>query len=255
MCVEDGCAVGNGMLRDGGPLLWIGVVGRHHVVQILIKVCGRFLVGLVFVVTNRPTVHAVLAGLPPPSVQNTHVDAAVEANLHAARTARLPGSARRVEPHIGALGHELGQPDAVIGDEHKAQLLLVLFSRVDDLLDELLSRFILRMGLSGEDKLYAVEGEVKEILEVREDERGSFVGGGSPGEGDGKQLIGEAGPRNGVDVADELFWRLAWLLDRFIGYAVCSVQGLRLLPPIGDVSRRRGPGIQGRSSSNGEPRW
>ena len=72
------------------------------------------------------------------------------------------------------------------------------------LLDDLLARLVLRVGLAGEDELHRPVGVAEDFggpVDVCEDERGPLVGCEAAGKADGERAVAPAG--RGVAEGDE----------------------------------------------------
>ena len=95
---------------------------RHHLVLEnvieLLRVVPILLVlvGILALLTDRPTIAAVV-GLGPPAIQDANVGGAVQAGLLAAGAAGFVGPARRVQPDIHALDEPAGDIHIVLLEE------------------------------------------------------------------------------------------------------------------------------------------
>ena len=90
----------------------------------------------------------------PPAVQFRKIDAAIDEHFHAARPARLPGPARRVEPDIHALHQTLGQMHVVVTEEDHVGADFGPPDEMHPFLDQGLSRLVRRMRLARDDELH-----------------------------------------------------------------------------------------------------
>ena len=109
-------------------------------------------VGLVLERRDGPAVVAVVHLVPPP-VEHRAVDASVQHGLHPARSARLVGSPRGVEPHVASLVEAATDGDVVVLHERHAVTELRTAGEAHDPLDQLLALVVGGMGLAGEHEL------------------------------------------------------------------------------------------------------
>ena len=98
--------------------------------------------------------HFRRVGFRPPAVQLREIDAAIDEHLHAARSARLPGSPWRVDPDIHPLHQVLGQQHVVVAQEDDVGADFRPADELYPFMDQGLSRPVLRMGLAGDDELH-----------------------------------------------------------------------------------------------------
>ena len=98
------------------------------------------------------------------------------------------------------------------------QFLLV----VDDHLDQGLARFILGVGLAGEDEVdrpFVGQNRAEQFVDVLEDQVGPLVGRETPGETDGEDLrfqgvagVGQMGKQLGGSIQVSCIW-LRWAIS------------------------------------------
>ena len=154
-------------------------------------------VGLVLGRGDGPPVLPV-EHLVPPAVEHRAVEGAVEHRLHAARAARLLGSAGCVEPHVAALDQGPGHGDVVVLDERDPVAHVDLAGEHRHLADQLLSLLVGRMGLAREHQLHGSVGrqhQGAEAIRLGQQQRGPLVGREAAGEADGEHVgIELAGP-------------------------------------------------------------
>ena len=107
---------------------------------------------LVAVPQRPPNFGAVRLG--PPAVQFRQIDPSIDEDLHAARSTRLPGSLRRVDPDVHPLHQMLRQQHIVVAQEDDVRPGLWLAYEVYPFMDQDLPRPVLRMSLAGNDQLH-----------------------------------------------------------------------------------------------------
>src|SRR4030095_11496835 len=99
--------------------------------------------------------HLVDVGLSPPAIQLRQVKTAVRQYLHSARTTRLPRPARVVDPNVNALHQLLGELHVIIPEkDYMRPHFGTTPDEVSPLADHRLARFICRMSLTRNEKLY-----------------------------------------------------------------------------------------------------
>ena len=147
-------------------------------------------VGVGSAVADGEAVEPVV-GLGPPAVEYGQIEAAVEHDLLAAGAGGLERTARIVEPHIDALDQVAADVDVVVLDEDELVAELGVAHHARDLLQDSLSRLVVRMRLAGEQELHRALGIVDhrgQALDVGEDQVGALVGGEPAREADGQRI-------------------------------------------------------------------
>ena len=118
----------------------------------------------------------------------------VHCSLLSGSTGCLERTGRIVEPYVHALNHTLCEGDVISRDEDDAAEEPVLLGDFNDLLDEVLSGSVGRMGLAGEDELYRalrVVHDLSKPVKVAEEQGCSLVGGETTGKTDGQGIVAE----------------------------------------------------------------
>ena len=203
------------------------VVGRSNVVlQNLVNGGGvQFVLEVVVVVglfNGKSPAGAFLVAFHPPAIQHGEVHGAVHGRFFAGSTGGLLRTGRIVHPHIHALDHALSQRNIVAGHKHDLADETGILGNIHNLLDQVLTGFIGRMGLTREEELHRLGGIVHNLVQtvqVAEQQRSALIRGKTTGEADGKDIVAERF-HNGDD----------------LGRAVMVGQGLVLetLPQEGD---------------------
>ena len=135
-----------------------------------------------------------LVALDPPSVKHGEVHHTIHGALLTGSTGCLLRTGRIVEPYIHALYESLGEGDVITRNEHDLAEETRILGYVHNLLDEVLAGLVGRMGLSGEDELNRhlriVHNRI-EPVQVAEEQGCSLVGGETPCETDGEDVVAE----------------------------------------------------------------
>ena len=129
--------------------------------------------------------------LAPPAVEDAEVQAAARWQFHAARAARFERAARIVQPEVHALIEAAADVVIVVLDEDDAPLEFRHPAEAIHVLDEPLPRLVLRVRLSGEDKLHrpiSVVQQPLQALDVAEEQSRALVGRKAPREADREHL-------------------------------------------------------------------
>src|SRR5690606_18790610 len=102
--------------------------------------------------SDRPAIQAVVPFRPPP-IENRKVESTMDGNFLPARSTRLHGAARIVQPHIAARNQRPGDLHVVVLEENDAPSKIRMLRGLHDALDEPLSTLVGRMRLAGVDDL------------------------------------------------------------------------------------------------------
>ena len=162
----------------------------EHAVEVLRVDRVVVLDHLLALLTKRPAVAAAVAFVPP-TIEHGEMRHAVQPRLLAARAACFHRRARRVEPHVDTGDHELGDVEVVVVDERDARPEPSVERLLVHLADEVFTRLVRGVGLTGEDDLQRTPGvleHAEEPLDVMEDQRGPLVRREAPREADGERL-------------------------------------------------------------------
>ncbi len=135
-----------------------------------------------------------VVGFSPPAVEDGEIEAAVEHDFLSAGAGGLERTARVVEPHIDALDQVAADVDVVVLDEDKLVAEPGVAHHAGNLLQDSLSRFVMRMRLAGEQELHGALGVIDhrgQALDVDENQVGPLVGREPARKPDGQRIGGK----------------------------------------------------------------
>ncbi len=157
----------------------------------------------------------LLVALDPPAVEHGELHHAVHHALLARRARSLQRTGRGVHPDVDALNHLAGQVHVVVLQEEYLAHELRHGRYLHNALDEILTGLVVRVSLAGEDELHGalfVVHDLRQTVEVREEQVGALVGGEAAGEADGEDV--------GLDAVDDLNHLAGRIQTHLVGIAV-----------------------------------
>ena len=142
----------------------------------------------------------------PPAIEYAEVHRTIHNSLFAAGARCFERTGRRVQPNIDTLYHATGQLHVVILQENDTPYETRHGSHLDDPLDQILSRFVVRVCLAGKNELYRpfrIIDDRIQTIQVSEEQVSSFVSRETAGETDGQNIRFQH-----LLNADQLCWRV-----------------------------------------------
>ena len=162
-------------------------LGNHFAFKQVVECVGFDSVpaGIVamFLAVSQGPPHFRRVGFCPPAIQLREIDAPIDQHFHAARPASLPGPAWRVDPHIHALHQVFSQKHVVITQEDHMGARLWPADELPPLLNQGLSRLVLRMRFASNNELHRtlqITEQTKQPLRIVQQQVRSLVGCEAP---------------------------------------------------------------------------
>jgi hypothetical protein len=192
------------------------------------------------ILTDLPSIVS-MKSFTPPAIHRADMQTSMDECLLAAGSAGFHGPPGGIQPDISAGNQVAGNVDVVVLDEHNLAEEILTAGKINDLLDECLSRIVPRMSFPGEHDLYRtllVVQHPESPVEIAKKERSAFIGCKAPREPDRKNIGGEHGLEDsGVksSVAKMLFSQLlAGEFDQFPSQSVAELPQIL----VTDLSRQ-----------------
>ena len=117
---------------------------------------------------------------------------AVHGGLLSGSTGSLLGTGRVVHPYVHALDHALCKGDVISGDKDNLAYEAGILGNIYNLLDEVLTRAVGRVGLAGKQELDGHRGIVYNLVQtvkVAEQQSRPLVGGKTAGKAYGEHIV------------------------------------------------------------------
>src|ERR1035441_9721430 len=153
--VEVGAVERQSSAHQVTPLLGSLQVQRSDgFLQLLVERCGLFCIAST--VFNGPSGDSFNATFYPPTIEDRQAWHAVQSRLHTACARGLIGTTRSIDPHVDTGSEQGTEIPRIVFEIYNAQNVIgERAGAFNDLPDERLARFILRMSLSGIENLEA----------------------------------------------------------------------------------------------------